>query len=157
MTRHFRRVAVPTPALIATAILGVGCAVWQLTLLAGPCNYLPGVAIPCYVASGSLFWWAVSVTKGRLAACGQGCVSAQVVTEGPYRYVRHPFYSAYNLAWIAGWLTTGSWELLATAVVMATVYESYAREEECGFMEGPLEGAYSEYRRRTGRYLPGIR
>jgi protein-S-isoprenylcysteine O-methyltransferase Ste14 len=78
------------------------------------------------------------------------------VKKGPYRYIRHPFYAAYNLTWAAGFAATGWWPLAATAVVMGAVYERFARGEERAFLNGPLAREYSDYRRQAGKYFPRI-
>jgi len=101
-----------------------------------------------------LFWRAVSVSRGKLAACGQGCVSREILSTGPYRYIRHPFYAAYNLTWLAGFVATGRWPLALSAAGMAALYESCARDEERAFLRAPMGAAYRVYSARAGRYLP---
>jgi protein-S-isoprenylcysteine O-methyltransferase Ste14 len=116
----------------------------------------PSVAIALYGISAALFWWAVGVTRGKLAACGQKCVSPVVLEKGPYRVLRHPFYTAYNLTWLAGFAATGWWPIAITAFVMAVLYERSAREEERGFLNSALAAEYRKYRLRAGKYLPRI-
>ena len=154
MTRHFRRVGKPTPAMLAMALLAVFSGVLQLTAINRGTLLLPAAGLACYTASAVLFWWAVSVTRARLAACGQGCVSGAVLRDGPYRYVRHPFYLSYNLMWLAGFVATGWWVLAVSAIAMASLYEWFAREEESGFLLSELAAEYREYRRTAGRYWP---
>jgi protein-S-isoprenylcysteine O-methyltransferase Ste14 len=117
----------------------------------------PIAALVFYGTSAVLFWWAVSITRRKLAACGQSSVSHEVVTAGPYRYIRHPFYAAYNLTWLAGFAATGWWPLAVSAAVMAAVYERAAREEERGFSASAMAGEYGAYKARTGKYLPRLR
>jgi protein-S-isoprenylcysteine O-methyltransferase Ste14 len=116
--------------------------------------FFPGGGLVLYVASAALFWWCVSVTRGKLAACGQGCISATVLRSGPYRYIRHPFYLSYNLMWMAGYAATGWWVLAMSAAVMGCLYEYFAREEERGFLEGAMADDYRDYQLSAGRYWP---
>ena len=142
--------------MLVTALLGAVSGTLQIVAFHNrPSRPMPGAAIALYVMSAVLFWCAVVVTRGKLAACGEGCVSPEVVTSGPYRYIRHPFYMSYNLTWIAGFAATGWWPLAISAIVMAALYDRFAREEELGFATNPLAGEYREYTRRAGRYLPG--
>ena len=157
MIGHFRRVGRPSQAMIATALLAAACAILQLIVLSQRPLPHPIAAVALYGFGAALFWWAVAVTRGKLAACGQGCVSPEVVTAGPYRLVRHPFYTAYNTIWAAGFAATAWWPLALAAVVMAVRYDQAAREEERGFAAGALAEEYAAYRRRTGKYLPRIR
>lgn len=154
MVKHFRRFGKPSRTMVLTGLLGVFFAVVQLVGIGSRQVQCPFPAGSIYIASAALFWWAVGVTRGKLAACGQGAVSEQVVTCGPYRYIRHPFYTSYNLAWAAGWVATAWWPAGIAAVVMAALYERAAREEERGLLTSALSENYQNYRRRTGKYLP---
>jgi protein-S-isoprenylcysteine O-methyltransferase Ste14 len=156
MVRHFRRLGKPSRTMLLTALLGVACATLQIDALDTRQLRFPEAALALYSASVALFWWAVLVTRGKLAACGQGCVSPEVVRAGPYRYIRHPFYASYNMTWLAGFAAVGWWPLAIGSIVMAALYERFAQEEEWGVSISPLAGEYREYKRRTGRYLPRI-
>ena len=142
--------------MLVTALLAVGFACFQLAALYYRQLRFPIAALALYGTSAALFWWAVLVTGGKLAACGQGCVSPEVITSGPYRWIRHPFYASYNLTWMAGFAATGWWPPAIPVIVMAALYERFAREEELGFSTGALAGQHEAYTRRTGKYFPGI-
>jgi protein-S-isoprenylcysteine O-methyltransferase Ste14 len=156
MIWHFSRKGKPSRAMIVTASLAQVCLILQLFALYQRPTLFPGIALLLYLISAILFWWAVGVTRRRLAACGQGAVSSQLVTFGPYRVIRHPFYTSYNLAWFAGFAATGWWPLAVCAAVMAYRYEAAAREEERGFATSALAHDYEHYKRETGKYLPRL-
>jgi protein-S-isoprenylcysteine O-methyltransferase Ste14 len=151
---HFRRLGKPSPTMLATAVLGFTFATLQLTALDRRPLPFPTAALLLYALSAGLFWWAVRVTRRKLAACGQRCVSSEVVAEGPYRYIRHPFYAAYDLTWLAGFVATGWWPLGLATLAMGALYECLAREEELAFLATSLATQYESYRQRTGKYLP---
>jgi protein-S-isoprenylcysteine O-methyltransferase Ste14 len=154
MVRHFRRFGRSAPAMRATGLLAMLFCALNLVGLAGRPFFLPWLSALLYASGAVLFWSAVRVTRDKLAACGQRAVSPALVTSGPYRYVRHPFYAAYNLTWIAGFAATGWWPLGAAAVAMAALYDYFARQEERAFLATPLAAEYEVYRARTGRYFP---
>jgi protein-S-isoprenylcysteine O-methyltransferase Ste14 len=115
----------------------------------------PLFAIALYAVSAALFWSAVAVTRGlRLAACFQAYVPPVVVRRGPYGFIRHPFYLAYTLTWIAGYAATGWWPLAVTALIMASLYYRAACEEEKRFMESSHGADYKAYMQAAGRFLP---
>jgi len=143
--------------MIVTALLAAACAILQLIALAQRPLPHPIVAVVLYGSGAIVFWWAVAVTRGKLAPCGQGGVPREVLAVGPYQVVRHPFYTAYNLIWAAGFAATAWWPLALAAVVMMIRYDRAARQEEQGFATGALAEEYAAYRRRTGKYLPRIR
>ncbi|MGA3237425.1 MAG: methyltransferase [Bryobacteraceae bacterium] len=139
---------------------GVAAALTALLHLAGLCLRPASsvwLAAGLYAAGLALFWWAVAVTRGRLAACGTGRRSLLIVKRGPYAFVRHPFYASYNLVWLAGFVATSWWPVAATAILMAVIYEKFAREEEKAYVDGDFAAEYWEYRNTVGKYLPRIR
>ena len=77
----------------------------------------------------------------------------ELVTAGPYRWIRHPLYTAGFGFWTGIVLLTGSWLLavLFVPVVLGlrrrTVLEEARLVEEFG-------DDYRAYAARTGRYLP---
>jgi protein-S-isoprenylcysteine O-methyltransferase Ste14 len=156
MVCHFQRPAKPTPAMMGTAVLAILFAIAQITALCLRSARFPLAALPLYAVGFTLFWWAVAVTRGKLAACGLSYISAEIVKQGPYRYIRHPFYAAYNLIWLAGFVATASWPLGVAAVIMAVVYDRFAHDEERGFLSSSLTSNYRKYMRGTGKYLPFI-
>ena len=114
-----------------------------------------GIAAALYVLSLVVFWWAIAANRIKpLAACFAQHEQLHLVQHGPYRFVRHPFYCSYLLAWIAGAVGTLSIWLALTAVVMFILYRTAAVNEENKFASSPLAGAYAAYRAATGRFLP---
>ena len=80
--------------------------------------------------------------------------NAHLITDGPYRYVRHPMYVAVLLG-AAGWaLCAGG--LARTLIVLALllVLNGKAALEERLLLACWPE--YATYRARTRRFLPGV-
>lgn len=79
----------------------------------------------------------------------------QVITTGPYRYVRHPMYSGTLLAWIAAALALGSWWMFVPAAAGILLFVWRTKHEDATLQE-KLPG-YREYTRQTRyRLIPGI-
>jgi protein-S-isoprenylcysteine O-methyltransferase Ste14 len=81
---------------------------------------------------------------------------ATLITEGPYRWVRHPFYLAFAIAVIANTLITANAFLgiTGTAAFLVIVCRTSIEEKKLVERFGP---DYLDYMRRTGRFLPRIR
>ena len=79
-----------------------------------------------------------------------------LVTSGPYRYVRHPFYTSYLIFWTG--LALGTWSLWAVPVliVMLVLYAVAARSEEGKFSRTEMSADYAAYRARTGMFWPKL-
>lgn len=81
----------------------------------------------------------------------------QVLVEtGPYKYIRHPIYTAYVLNYIGGGLLASSWVLLflPAPLFMLMIYFRVGEEERT--MVEIFGEPYEAYMRRTGRFLPKI-
>jgi protein-S-isoprenylcysteine O-methyltransferase Ste14 len=80
---------------------------------------------------------------------------ATLVTGGPYRWVRHPFYVAFALAVIATALITANAYLLLTGTAAWLVIAARTAIEERKLVER-FGSDYSDYMQRTGRFLPRV-
>lgn len=76
-----------------------------------------------------------------------------LVTNGPYRWVRHPLYTSTAFMVLGNSLTAANWFLLAAgALVFAMMVVRTKREE--AFLVARFGDSYREYMARTGRFLP---
>lgn len=79
-----------------------------------------------------------------------------LVTDGIYRYVRHPMYASF-LVYNAGmWLLSSNW--MAGAPALLTFVWLYLRrvDREERMMLGLFGEEYRAYAARTGRVIPGV-
>jgi protein-S-isoprenylcysteine O-methyltransferase Ste14 len=79
-----------------------------------------------------------------------------LVTSGPYRWVRHPFYDSLALLLLAIVLAASNWFLLLTGALFFVLIAIRSRTEEAKLLARFGE-SYRVYRSRTGRFLPKIR
>lgn len=107
--------------------------------------------------SFGLFWSAIPYAKSaQLGIAFAGKASPKILMEGPYKYIRHPFYSSYLLFWLGGFLVAQSGWLLISVVVMAWFYFTAIAEEEAMLLSGEMGDLYKSYRIRTGAVLPRV-
>ena len=81
----------------------------------------------------------------------------EIVTWGPYRLVRHPFYVSYHLALLAALAVIPSWPTTIALVFGAVVLRMTALREEHRLLGSDLGAEYAVYRERTGRFLPRLK
>ena len=107
------------------------------------------------VLSLLLFWWCILHTRRkRFVLAFSPDAPVFLDTAGPYRVVRHPFYLAYLMFWVATALAVPGLLHGAAPAVMAVLYSLAAASEEAKFMDSALEGEYRAYSRRTGMFFP---
>jgi protein-S-isoprenylcysteine O-methyltransferase Ste14 len=116
--------------------------------------------IGAILALGSIVLYEVArrVVTGRgFCSVLSGEVPSAVCAEGPYRYIRHPVYTSYMLAFLALLIAFPG---LLTAVVFAANLAFYiyaATDEERTIAHSALAQGYAAYQRRTGMFLPRLR
>ena len=79
-----------------------------------------------------------------------------LVTRGPYRWVRHPFYDAVALSMLANALTAANWFLLLAGGAVLILIVARTRREEAN-LRLRFGDSYQAYVERTGRFVPKIR
>jgi protein-S-isoprenylcysteine O-methyltransferase Ste14 len=79
-----------------------------------------------------------------------------IIRKGPYRWIRHPIYLSYSLAWSAAPVATHNPVLALSAVVMIVCYVLSAREEERRMTLGLLKDEYTEWQKQTWRLIPFV-
>ena len=105
-----------------------------------------------------LLWaWTLRVTRRTpptLAFTGDR--PTVLFKEGPYRWVRHPFYTAYLAFWTGTLVADGSPASALCLVVIGCIYVAAALHEERKFLSSGLAGPYRGYAALTGMFLPKL-
>jgi len=80
----------------------------------------------------------------------------ELITSGPYRFVRHPFYLAFFVAHAAAVLVTGNGFIFVAGFVPIAFLMLRTPIEEAKLIE-KFGVAYRDYMDRTPRYWPRVR
>jgi protein-S-isoprenylcysteine O-methyltransferase Ste14 len=78
-----------------------------------------------------------------------------LVTHGPYRWVRHPFYDVVLLGVVSMSLLTANWLLALSGLTTFAMLVVRTRIEEEKLIER-FGDEYRAYMARTGRFLPRL-
>jgi protein-S-isoprenylcysteine O-methyltransferase Ste14 len=116
-------------------------------------------------ASGLVSWmlgmavllWASRVMGRHLAIEGLA-EDHELVSHGPYRYLRHPVYASFAAIAIGTALVFRSYVMLGLSVMLVVTERWWANAEErlLASSEG-LGDSYRTYAARTGRFFPRLR
>ena len=110
-----------------------------------------GVAIGILCVFG-IYWLFSSIGNG-ITPTSATRKEHQLVTSGPYRWVRHPLYTVGSSMFIAFGMMADIWfiALLGTLAFVAMAIRT--PKEEANLIE-KFGDEYREYMKRTGRFLP---
>ncbi len=131
------------PRLPASAVTSSGLAIVATVLSAAS---IALIALTCGTHRRAISLWHQLDDRPR-----------NIVTDGPYARVRHPFYSAFLLALCAVAIAVPH---LSTALVLAygfVVLNRTAAREERRLCSSAFGGQYRAYIERTGRFHPRLR
>jgi protein-S-isoprenylcysteine O-methyltransferase Ste14 len=81
---------------------------------------------------------------------------ATLIIDGPYRWVRHPFYIGFGLGFAADALATANWfvALLGGLVLVLLILRAEPEEQR---LIDRFGDDYRNYMAETGRFLPRLR
>jgi protein-S-isoprenylcysteine O-methyltransferase Ste14 len=138
-------------ALLVTAGLDAGRFRWSVVPAV-----LQVVGVLMLIFCGVVIWWVISVNYylSRYARI-QNDRGQQVVTQGPYRFVRHPMYAMLIPFMLGIGLVLGSWWALVPGGLIGALYlvrtaleDKMLQEELPGYREYALKVRY--------RLFPGL-
>ena len=114
---------------------------------------LLGFVVSLYAAS--MLLWA-AVTLGRFLVPQAVVLSDHdLVTSGPYRFVRHPAYSGDLALWLGGALGTTNAILLLLWPM--SIFGTYLQtRQEDALLASKFGAAYESYAKRTRSFLPRL-
>lgn len=80
----------------------------------------------------------------------------QLITSGPYRFIRHPMYSAFFLLHIAIFFVSANWFIGIIWILGLIIIISLRITKEEEMLIETFNERYIDYKRRTGALLPPI-
>jgi len=118
-------------------------------------EWLRWVGVGVGVIGGGLLIWTVRTIGPNLTDTVVTRKAHTLVTSGPYRWVRHPFYDAAGLAILANSLAASNWFLFLTGGLSFILMTVRTRTEEQHLL-ARFGDSYRAYAEQTGRFLPRI-
>ena len=139
-------VALQLALIVALAALAIGAFVDA---------HVPAAAWLLLVAALALGAWALWANRpGNFNIRPQPRAGGQLIWHGPYRWIRHPMYSAVIAGGVAcAWADGSIWGWLGAIALAAVLAVKASCEERWMLLEHPN---YASYRARTWRFVPGL-
>jgi protein-S-isoprenylcysteine O-methyltransferase Ste14 len=80
----------------------------------------------------------------------------RLLTDGPFGWVRHPFYAGYMMGAVAPCVAIAHPALVVIALLMIAMVLNAAFREERVWLSSPRAEAYRQYQQRTGMFVPRL-
>jgi protein-S-isoprenylcysteine O-methyltransferase Ste14 len=120
---------------------------------------LPGWCRWCGAAVGAAnlpyAWWVYHSLGRNITDTVVTRSEHALVTSGPYRYVRHPFYLMLLFFVVSGTLMAANWFFALIGAIEFSLLVARTRIEEAKLIER-FGDDYRDYMRRTGRFVPRL-
>jgi protein-S-isoprenylcysteine O-methyltransferase Ste14 len=116
-------------------------------------DWLRWTGVLAFAAGLWLFSWTLRSLGTNLTDTVVTRQEHTLVTQGPYRWVRHPFYDAMALLVFAMALIAANWFIMLAGAVVFTLLAVRSRTEEAQLLKRFGE-PYRKYKESTGRFVP---
>lgn len=116
-------------------------------------SLLRWIAAITAIACTSLFYWTLASLGKNLTDTVVTRKDAVLVTHGPYRWVRHPFYVCAALLMAAVTVLTASWLIGISSLLVLTLLAIRTPKEEQMLIQR-FGDDYRRYIETTGKFIP---
>lgn len=108
------------------------------------------------IVSVPLLYWLFKSIGRNITQSVKTRKEHQLVTSGPYRWVRHPLYSVGTLLFLSFALMASNWCIALSSLLGLVMLMVRLPKEEQNLIE-KFGDEYKNYMKRTGRLIPKIR
>lgn len=126
---------------------------WMAPWRIGLSSVWRGVGIPVVLVGLRLFHQSLKALGKSWANSDHPHANSQLVTDGPYRWVRHPYYSATFLLLAGISLMADQWPIAVGSTILSILLGLRAGREEIHLAER-FGVPYLDYQSRTGMFFP---
>ena len=151
--------------LVTVRLVGVAGVAGLIAYLINPaCMSWAAVPLPVWVRwtgvglaliAGLLLVWMFRTLGRNLTDTVVTRKQHTLVTNGPYRWVRHPFYSSAALLILGNFLVAANWFFFVAGCVMFLLLVIRTRKEEQNLI-ARFGDDYRNYMQRAGRFVPRL-
>ena len=118
-------------------------------------NTLRFVGLLISVGCPMLFYWLFSHIGNNISPTSATRSQHQLVTTGPYRWIRHPLYTFGLLLFIGFGLLADNWLFLFLGLITFMIMAIRTPKEEANLIDKFGED-YLKYMQQTGRFFPKL-
>jgi protein-S-isoprenylcysteine O-methyltransferase Ste14 len=117
-------------------------------------DWIRVIGLVAVAIDSALVFWMFRSLDTNITPVHEARENAKLVTNGPYRWIRHPLYAFGFVLLVALALVTGMWWLAACAAIFILIFALWRVPKEEAKLIEVFGDAYRQYMTRTGRFLP---
>lgn len=129
---------------------------WMAWSKIGLPDWVRWLGVVLGILSISGIYWLFSSIGSSITPTSATRKEHQLVTSGPYRWVRHPLYTVGSSLFIALGMMSDNWFIALLGILAFIGMAIRTPKEEANLIE-KFGDEYREYMKRTGRYLPKLK
>lgn len=104
-----------------------------------------------------LLWWVHWILGHHWAPIPEIEKDHKLLMDGPYKYMRHPMYTAFYMLIIGAWLALSNWMVGVMSVFSWYIFCKVRIMHEEKVLIKEFGDEYREYMKRVGSLLPKVR
>jgi len=112
------------------------------------------IAVVAYTLATAFFFWSILTAKKLEFAFSDNV--GTLITNGPFKFVRHPFYTSYIVIWATNTILFNSLLLWISFVALVAFYYLSALKEESLILKSTFAEDYTVMRQNVGMFLPKV-
>ncbi len=147
-----RLVGVAGMAALIVYLINPACLAWTAVPLP---SWIRWMGVVLALIAGLLLTWMFRTLGRNLTDTIVTRKQHTLVTTGPYRWVRHPFYSSAAFLILGSSLTAANWFFLAAGCLLLLLLVIRTPKEEQNLI-ARFGDDYRNYMQRTGRFVPRL-
>jgi protein-S-isoprenylcysteine O-methyltransferase Ste14 len=120
-------------------------------------NWLRIIGLTLALVSVVWLWWVFYTLGNNISDTLSTTESQELITTGPYSWIRHPLYAGGLLCLFAFGLAFEDWVILVYALAGFLIFRFRVIPTEEEHLVATFGEDYVSYQRRTGSILPWIR
>lgn len=83
--------------------------------------------------------------------------TSKLIKTGPYKYIRHPMYSASFISVIGFGILTSNWLIFLISFLILLIFYIYKISKEERFLKQLFKKDYLDYKKMTGGFFPKLK
>lgn len=103
-----------------------------------------------------LFWWVHKTLGKNWSPILEIRKNHKLITNGPYKYIRHPMYTQIWIWVICQWLILSNWVVGLVGILTWTILYVIRIPEEEKMMVEEFGQEYEDYMRKTKKIIPWV-